>query len=268
MISMTILIAVIAMAISTLLVQHRTFWVQVQMGELHDRLRDAHTMLVRDLRSAGYGMPTNSGEISHWVTWVSSVTQHVQIVEGASDDDPDSVSLVGAFAAPVTALATTAAEDDTSITVGSGDGALFDTSVNKLVFIGHIELARVVGVSGDTLMISTHPTDDEVGLNLLHEAGSAIELVEVITYSLMTNASGFPRLVRDANDSSVPSSAVETRVEAIEDMQLAKEMDGRVTDCELTGRAQSEDFRYKHPEKLDRLRRAELSNKAWSRNPI
>jgi hypothetical protein len=152
-----------------------------------------------------------------------------------------------------------------------GQSGNFDTGSRKVIYIGKCETARIVGISGNTLTISVHPTLSGAGLRNGYPVGTPIELVKVVTYSWGTMSSARPYghyLKRFENDGSGIAEWQKMIAGNIEDIQLTPDnktcRDFTIT---ITGRTSAEDFRYTDPVKGDHYRRNTITVSCQSRQP-
>jgi len=253
-------------AVAALFVSQRvTVWRQRQLNEMHQNLRVALDMLVRDVRMAGYGVPCTN--IASWIDWVWGQTNAVTVVQGAGAGDPDEVSIAAAFGDPVSSLAAAAGEGATTIDVAAGTGWRFNTSDSKMIFIGRMETARVVAVSGDELTISTHPTTAGNGLAYSYPAATPIEQVQVVTYYLDTSSTNFPYqpyMMRDDNLGLLTNDLQKMVAVGIEDLQMTVQTN-KVT-IEVHGRTEAPERGYTDPDKGDHHRRRTLATAIRPRN--
>lgn len=274
----TLVETLLATTMSTLLVvgvltayvfYSRAYWVNAQVNTLDHNLRSGIDMLARDLRNAGYGLSVPTEDLDDWITWVPGVTNPVMVVQGATTNDPDRLTLAGVMDEAVSSLQFASLEGDTVITVQTGEGAAFNTADRKLLFIGRLEQARVVSISGDTLTLSTSPTGAGVGLRNAYPANTPIEMVSVITYECDPSPSGFPNtphLLRYTNLSAPPAEVAEgigaLDIEAL-DVQVESDSLVRVR---LVGRTPLPDRHYTHPVFGDGHRRHEVNARVFVRN--
>jgi type IV pilus assembly protein PilW len=202
MIACGISVALISGLVGTYVQMRRAYKSMQRITELQQNVRAATDMVSRDLRMAGYGLPISNYYVSRWITWVAGMTANPMIVQGASATAPDRLHIAAAFDAPQGHLAGAISEGATLISLQSGEGANFDTSRRKVIFIGKSELARVVAVNGDSLTISIDPTVNAKGLRYDYPADAPVELIKVVTYSWSNNPNDYPQkphLERDDN---------------------------------------------------------------------
>jgi len=240
---------------------------QELLSELQGNTRAGLQILARNITMTGYGLDLPDSQLEDWITWVDGFNTNPLIANG-SDDGPDSISVAAAFRRPASLAS---ASSPLSITVGSGEGANFNTSNKKLIYIGGLELARVTGVSGDTLSISTHPSLT-AGLHNTYAAGTAVDLIEVRKFHI--DADGGPKnepclMMEDyASTSGDYIDALEKALYSgiaaigIEDLQLSLSED--TVDIEVSGIATETDPSYE--DETDHLRRLTIDQRVIMRN--
>lgn len=228
-------------------------------AQMYQNLRFATTLLSRDLRMAGYGLNRPASELHDWITWVSGVTNVATVVSGGTSSD---TLLIAAAFDRVCTTSVSAAKGATAISLNSGAGSEF-TSSRRLVFIGRCELARVTAVSGDTLSISTLPTTS-MGLNYAHAAGTPVEIVDVVRYSVYpASGSNPPFLRRERTTRTSEALTSQLVAEGIEGLKITRN-GTRAFDIVLSGRALVRD-RYAVGQP-DLLHRAAITNTVYLRN--
>jgi hypothetical protein len=219
-------------------------------------------MVARDLRMAGYGLPVSDYFVSRWVTWVSGVVANPQIVQG-SGSAPDTLHIVAALDAPAAQTTVDVPRGGTLLTLQSGQGARFNASRNKLIYIGKAELARVVAVSGDVLTISSDPSLNGKGVRFGAPAGSAVELVKVITYEWSNDTTTYPfrpHLRRHDNTDTLVYGWQKMIANNIEDFQITPV--GTAYRVDIRGRTDQPDRHFGG----DGYRRMTLTSQVTPRN--
>lgn len=264
---------VVVSAMQAFLYQRRALHANELESEMRHNVRTCLDMLARDLRLAGYGLDMEPSELPSWVDWVHDVAgnpvtfdANPKIVDGAGGA-PDAIWIGAAFDEPAAYLASTAMAGATMLQLGSGEGAAFNDSDRKLLFLGKLETARVVSVSGDTLTISTHPSQ-AIGLDRKYPAGTRVELISVRSYELNSQTASYPytpHVTRDNNQSNVYTYAWERLIAShIEDLQLVQT--NNQVSIEITGRASVKDFTYEGRGEGDLYRRLTVSSSAFGSN--
>lgn len=239
-----------------------------ELTELRQTLHMQLDLMLRDVRQAGYGLPVTNAQLPAWITWVGGTTNVIRGVPGTGGA-PDRLRLAGVFDPPVAALRSAAARGTTTLHLGTGQGAAFDTASRKLIFLGGQELVRVTGVSGDSLTVSAHASLSGRGLKYAYPAGVPLERIEVIEYACdpsRTNVFRRPYLTRDPNQGAAANRLQHVAALGIEDLRVT-ESAGVVT-LELTAVAARADGRYRHPQHGDHFRRETLTGRAVARNRI
>lgn len=237
-----------------------------QSGRRNQNLRAAMTALERDLRLAGYGVSASSTLLPSWFPLAGTVTGVVTVVQSTSSNKPDSVTVIGALGSTTSYVQVATAASAKFLTVGPGDGGLFNAYDKNVIFIGGLEMARVVAVSGDLLTVTTSPSNTTSYLKNAYPYGSTIELVEAVTYQCgaITNGSDVVYyLDRNAHAGSLTAS--ERAIAAnIENFQVSSS--GGAYVIELTGRNEETDTRYNDTRYKDNYRRTTLKTSVSIRN--
>lgn len=182
LIAMAIALVVITSISSAFISQRKTYAIQEQIAEMTQNGRAAMAMMSSEIRMTGYGAPTS--DLSTWIDWVTGVTMdsNPKIEDGGSD--PDIIHIAACFDGSVVTLSAAASEGDTSLSVS--DGSEFNTTKKKVIRIGDLENAVVMGISSDTLTIDTDPTTaGNQGLENDYESGDSVCIVKVISYSIV-----------------------------------------------------------------------------------
>jgi len=266
LVGVTVSMMVIALVFTSFILQRRVFEAQQRVNEMQQNVRTATDVLVHDLHMAGYGLkgipPYKTGD---WVDWVAGMTDNPMVIQGAGSA-PDTVVVAGAFDEPVADLQTLATNRTTTIRVSSGQGSEFNTTDKKVIYIGRTETARIVGVAGDTLTISIHPTLSK-GLRYDYQPGTPIELVRVVRYEIRNPVGVYPfepHLIREMADETYTAEWHKMCAGNIEDLQITRNTHS--VDLALTGRTSKPDRYYTHPVTGDHFRRMDLTRRIQPRN--
>lgn len=258
-----------AAVLSAYAMYSRAYWRNAQANSLQRNVRSGVDMIARDLRAAGYGVPRPYSTLDTWVSWMSGITNPVIVVKGPTSNDSDRVILTGVLDEPVSTLGLSSAPGDTTIHVETGTGNRFNLFDRKLLFIGQLEHARIVSISGDALTITVSPSTSGVGLKNGYPPGASIELVSVTTYECNPSPAGFPftpYLLRYINQSTPPIDVAEGIAALdIELFQVALNPT-QVVDINLRGRTPLQDGSYAHPVFGDGYRRQTLATRVFPRN--
>jgi prepilin-type N-terminal cleavage/methylation domain-containing protein len=169
--------------VSTFVQQRKSYKSMQLMTEMDQNIRVAMDVVCRDLRMAGHGMNVRAADYAAWLSWAGGITGAVQVTQGSSGA-PDTLQIVGALDDAPGRLSAQAAIGATSIILGSGQGAAFNASDQRVIMVGKTETARITGMSGDTLTISTDASISGRGLRNPYPAGAPVELVKLVTYSI------------------------------------------------------------------------------------
>jgi prepilin-type N-terminal cleavage/methylation domain-containing protein len=161
---------------------------------MEDNLRTGMNLLTDAVRNAGYGVPGSN--LASWVTWTSAFTSNPKITGGGSGND--TVSAASATAQPVTTLAAHVDAGATDLPIGSTTQV--NTGAKSLLLIGDSENALVTRVAGGTITIDTDPSRGGLqGLARAYPEGTPIYRVDVVTFRIVTDATGLSQLQRDEN---------------------------------------------------------------------
>ena len=112
MVALAICFIVIGAVYRAFTSQQRTYTLQDQVAEAQQNARVAMNILMRDLRMAGHGKPEGNVVITG-----ETYNYNVHIEKGATEEDPDTIILVGCFGPPKGYLTRTADKDETQIAV-------------------------------------------------------------------------------------------------------------------------------------------------------
>ena len=154
------------------------------------------------------------------------------------------------------------------IKVKAGTQSAFASTSTRVIFIGKLEVARVVSLSGINLTISTSPTATGVGLTHAYPANTPIELVQAVTYScdLATNSFPYrPFLMRDYNMASLSNNLEKMAAVGIDDFQVTTSSNGVTADVRAV--SEEQDFDHTDPEEGDHFWRTTMSVAVKPRNP-
>jgi len=225
----------------------------------------AMDVVSRDVRMAGYGIPES--DTGSWLNWVGGMTNSLVIDHGLAAGDPDKISISAAFDEPISHLASAVSEGATVLTLTAGTGLEFDNSTRKTVLLGQLETFRVVFVAGDSLTISTDPALTGEGLTRAYPAGTPLELVKVITYSLELSPTGFPHrpyMLRDDNTGELTNDLQKMIAVGIDDLQAT--FATNVAGIMMRARAPAAEMGYTDPVEGDAYRREARTTAVQLRN--
>ena len=133
--------------------QQKSYTVQDQIAEAQQNARMAMNVLMRDIRMAGYGMPDGGITIGSPPNR-ETYTNAIQITKNGNEQ-PDSITLVGAFGAPSGYLARTVSPGSTQLFLRSShEASNFDATDNRYIFIGGLDTVTILSVSGNVITLN------------------------------------------------------------------------------------------------------------------
>jgi prepilin-type N-terminal cleavage/methylation domain-containing protein len=159
----TLIELLVAMVLSFILIgaiygtftsQQKSYTVQDQVAETQQNARMAMNILMRDILMAVYGMPDGGITIGSPAKTYSNA---IHITKNGSKQSFDSITLVGAFGAPICKLARTIDAGSTEIYLHppiTDFSKQFDTDDKQYIFIGGIDKFRVTGVVGNKITLN------------------------------------------------------------------------------------------------------------------
>jgi prepilin-type N-terminal cleavage/methylation domain-containing protein len=157
----TLIELLVAMVLSFILIgaiygtftsQQKSYTVQDQVAETQQNARMAMNILMRDIRMAGYGMPDGGVTIGK-----TTYSNAIHITKNGKQQSFDSITLVGAFGAPICKLAQTIDAGSTEIFLHPyymDFSKQFDTGDKQYIFIGGIDKLKVAGVAGNKITLN------------------------------------------------------------------------------------------------------------------
>lgn len=255
-------VLVVVAIIGSFLQYRHSIRIQQQNAEIQSSLRTSFMVLSRDAALAGYGLRIFDHQLPLWITWVYGFAENPTITKG-SGNESDVVTMAAAYDR-VALISEDAAAGSSSIRVGSGEGVNFNNTDRSLIYLGGCELVRITQVQGDTLVVSPHPQLD-TGLRYSHPAGSAVERIRVVSYSVVhADESNLdePYLRRSIHRPGGESWHHEAVVPGIEHLRVDRE--GNALTFVLRAVSSQTDHRYTEHE--DNRRRGELSTTVYMRN--
>lgn len=265
----------LAAIVSTFITQQKAYALQTQRADMRLNTRAALDMVVRDVRMAGYGVP--SPLAAAWIDWVQDAdggsiafSDSVRIVPGGTE--PDMLSIVGCFGAPLAQVTADASDGETRLAVRYDHPTRkVNTTTKKVICIGRNEMAIVTDsprnrARHNTITIDTDPvTEGEQGLAHTYRAeATPVELLQVITYAIDIDAHNYaiptPVLKRNTHT----GGHAQPLAEYIENLRITR--DGAMLTITLTGRAPKPDPTYTHPVYSDKYRRFTVTARVRLRN--
>jgi prepilin-type N-terminal cleavage/methylation domain-containing protein len=277
LITMAISGILLAAIVSTFLTQQKAYALQTQLADMRLNTRAALDRIVRDVRMAGYGVP--SPLAAAWIDWVQDTngesltfTDSVRIVPG--DPEPDTLSIVGCFDAPLAQVTVDTAAGETRLAVRYDHPTRkVNTTTKKVICIGRNEMAIVTesprnSARYNTMTIDTDPlAEGNQGLAHTYRAeATPIELLQVITYSIDLDGRNYALPTPVLKRNTHTGGHAQPLAEYIEHLRLTQ--DGAMLDIALTGRAPEPDPTYTHPVHGDGYRRTTVTARVRLRNVI
>jgi prepilin-type N-terminal cleavage/methylation domain-containing protein len=260
MVASAISVVLVATVYSVSLYQLNTFKTEQMKTKMHQSIRAGMDLLAMDVCMAGYGVPAEGADLDAWISWVPGMTENPHIVRGVGLM-PDELYIAAAFDAPEATLAHPAGRGDVVIELDTSS-ANFNIWDRSVLYIGREEMARVVSVSHNRVTVSTDPLLNGQGLGRPYPAGTEVELVQVIRY--MTDSLITPHLQREDSAKDYAFDWQKMVAGNVEDFQVSRY--GDAINIELTGKIQSPDPNYTHPDTGDHYRRVTLSRMVTPRN--
>jgi len=179
----------------------------------------------------------------------------------------DAIWIVAAFEEPVASLAANSLSGASTLQLGVGEGAAFNTADKKMIFIGKVETARITAISGDTLTISTHATTSR-GLQYDHPATSVIERVKVRSYEWAIETLNYPYQPDLTRDNSIAGTFTffwqRMIANGISDFQIVES--GDRVDIAVDGKASVKDNSHLNGDGGTEYRKLSMSSSAMGRN--
>jgi prepilin-type N-terminal cleavage/methylation domain-containing protein len=261
--------------VSTCITQRKTYAVQEQVTEMTLNVRAALDMLTREVRMAGYGVPTS--QLADWIDWVRDaqgdplvLTSPVLLTKG--ETEPDSLTIAGCFDPPIASLEADVEAGSSNLQVRYDSPTnKVNTATKKIVYIGRHEHGVVTASPDDqarvnTITIDTAPTEaGKQGLTGEYAADTTpIEVLKVITYSIAVDEKNYATPTPILKRHEHTGGHAQPLAEHIEDLRLSQ--DGETVIIAMTGRTARPDSTYTHPIKGDGYRRLTLSARVHLRN--
>lgn len=249
----------IASVFNVFISQQKVYSIQDQVLELDQNLRTGMDLLVREIKMAGFGQPAWNA-----INNDTGISYSIKVTDGGSN--PDTINIIGCFDEPKGALATAAAAGSTTITLQSSAQAdSLNWSSKRDIFIGDLENAKIISISGVTLTIDTDPNvNGNQGLINSYPASTSnnpinVYLVRRITYTIDVSDKELARNENTGAGSQPVSSDI---------VDLQATLNGSLVTVILTGRTSREDPAYTDPTFGDGYRRRSLTMSIRVRNII
>jgi prepilin-type N-terminal cleavage/methylation domain-containing protein len=261
--------------VSTCITQRKAYAVQEQVTEMTLNVRAALDMLAREVRMAGYGVPTS--QLADWVDWVRDAQGDPLVLTGPvlltkGETEPDSLTIAGCFDPPIASLQADVEAGSSNLQVRyHAPTNKVNTTTKKVVYIGRHEHGVVTASPDDqarvnTIAIDTAPTEaGEQGLTGEYAADTTpIEVLKVITYSIAIDEKNYATPTPILKRHEHTGGYAQPLAEHIEELRLSQ--DGETVIIAMTGRTARPDSTYTHPIKGDGYRRLTLSARVHLRN--
>jgi prepilin-type N-terminal cleavage/methylation domain-containing protein len=261
--------------VSTCITQRKAYAVQEQVTEMTLNVRAALDILRREVRMAGYGVPTS--QLADWIDWVHDAQGNPLVLTGPvllskGGTEPDTLTIAGCFDPPIASLQADLEAGSCNVKVRyHAPTNKVNTATKKIVYIGRHEHG-VVTMSPDdqarvnTIAIDTAPTEaGKQGVTGQYAAHTTpIEVLKVITYSIAIDEKNYATPTPILKRHEHTGGHAQPLAEHIEDLRLSQ--DGEVVVIAMTGRTARPDSTYTHPTKGDGYRRLTLSARVSPRN--
>jgi type II secretory pathway pseudopilin PulG len=255
--------------VSSFISQQHTYSRQEQASEMTLSARAALDMIIRDIRTTGYGVPASG--LEEWIDWVSDregnrlrFTEPIRITQ--RENEADTLMLVGCFDAPIARLRADAEVGDDRLNLRYDRGTqAFNTTKRKIFYLGRNENGIVTKTASQarrrrSIRIDTDPaTPGNQGVDWSYRGGDDIlELLKVITYAIKVDNVNYeiptPILTRDENT----GGGAQPLAEHVEDLRITRNGDTLIV--ALTVQTAQPEPNYTHPTEGDGYRRLTLTS--------
>jgi hypothetical protein len=255
--------------VSSFISQQKLYILQEQASEMTLRGRAALDMIIRDIRTTGYGVPTSG--LEQWIDWVYDrdgnlirFTEPIRITQ--RENEADTLMLLGCFDAPIARLRANADVGDNRLHLRYDRSTqAFNPTKRKIFYLGRSENGLVTAApsgsrSRSSIRIDTNlQTPGSQGVDYRYRGGKDIlELLKVVTYAIKIDQVNYetpaPILTRDENT----GGGAQPLAEYIEDLRITR--NGNTLTVTLTVRAATPDPNYTHPTRGDGYRRLTLTS--------
>ncbi len=233
MIAILITVLVMAGVYTTFVVQQRSFTVQDQVAETQGASKIAFDMIVKDIRTAGFGYPDDQAPS------INGVQGSIGISDGTGPNGSDRITLVGGFrnmgtvglpAARIAAGQTTLQVGDDTITLCySNDSTTFDTTELRYLSIDGVFYAEVTNTAAGTADCDLDGTDETAnvatitmdrGIDKPFPVGRPVYLIEDVVYGIDLDGASPAALQREGRVGA-PQNIV-TIAENVDDLQFVE----------------------------------------------
>jgi hypothetical protein len=215
--------------------QQRSYVSQEQVGEMQSSTLVSLNMLTREIREAGFGIPTRPFNIN-------GETQTIRVDDNTGENGSDILTIVGGFRKVTELAADATMENFTMITVKNDkpyEDKIKVFSAGQYINLLGVTLAQVTGVNEEskTLSLTGH-----TNIVAILPAGSPVYYVEPVSYQIekrKENKKDTYELVR-RSQYGMPNPKT-TIAENIENMQVRLLDGNRRAEVHLLARTEGED---------------------------
>lgn len=212
LVSITVVSIIMTAVVGSLAVHNKAAIQQDRLVSMEENLRASMGMIAETLRNAGYGVPRTA--LNLWLGDSSFSTLPLNIATAQQ------LKLATCTSQPVATLIVQPAINATTLTVNSVSGL----SVNKSIWIGRGEFAKITAIDGRTLAIDTNmQTSGNQGIFRTYPVSTPICRIDILTFTvnpstkqltLLRNdvAGAQPQLVAEEIDSLVITQVTQRRL--------------------------------------------------------
>jgi prepilin-type N-terminal cleavage/methylation domain-containing protein len=180
----------IAALYRTFIGQQKTYTVQEQVADMQQNVRVAISRMMREIRMAGFGTVKMVLPVQFIVSGNNRTFPNV-----INPDNPSvgSLTVVSAIGGPATITGIPSQKKITvsRLTDDQGD-RLFDTGNRKYISIGGVESNTITDIQGNTITLNSNLVHN-------HPTGTPVFPIRAISYQVVIDDDGNPRLKRDEN---------------------------------------------------------------------
>lgn len=209
--------------ISSLAVHNKAAIQQDRLVSMEENLRAGMGMIAEALRNTGYGVPRTA--LNLWLGDSSFSTLPLNIATAQQ------LKLATCTSQPVATLAIQSGVNATTLTVNSVSGL----SVNKSIWIGRSEFAKITNTDGRTIVIDTNMTTaGNQGIFRAYPIGTPICRIDILTFTVDPSTKHLTLLRND-----VPGAQPQLVAEEIISLVITQVTQGRLYRVTLTGKTKN-----------------------------